>query len=121
MTTFSPPVRAFGDIPDVPVGSLFATRGEAHATIDDGGRLVVSGFHNRVAAFIKSYETGRPIRVVRGPKARCDHAPLDAYRYDGLYRCTAWDGQHRFTLEREPGQPPLWALPVAMSQAAYAA
>jgi len=40
------------------------------------------------AALIKSVETGRPIRVVRGSGHKSPHAPKSGFRYDGLYVVT---------------------------------
>ncbi|KAI9149669.1 hypothetical protein H9P43_009844 [Blastocladiella emersonii ATCC 22665] len=117
--------------------------------IDEGDRIIFSGsggralseknlrtapqtmdmeLSSRNAAFIKSYDLGRSIRVVRGPKSGYEHAPHGLYRYDGLYKCTDWtyeDGPtgfkvYRFTLEREPGQPPLESLPKTFADPQWA-
>ena len=72
------------------------------------------------AALYKSYETGRPVRVVRGYKLDSKWAPLGIdfggeanYRYDGLYTVEkAWHGLGlegykvwKFALKRQSGQP----------------
>ncbi|KAG6911944.1 hypothetical protein DXG01_000192 [Tephrocybe rancida] len=42
-------------------------------------------------ALKRSCETGKPIRVVRGFKLRSKYAPIEGYRYDGLYKVEkAW-------------------------------
>jgi hypothetical protein len=33
----------------------------------------------------KSRDTGNPVRVVRSHKLVSDYAPVEGYRYDGLY------------------------------------
>ncbi|KAJ7078455.1 PUA-like domain-containing protein [Mycena belliarum] len=71
--------------------------------------------HKHNKCLVKSMETGRHIRVVRGPNRASPWAPATGYRYDGLYTVThAWEAKGRsgfkvckFRLIREPGQPPL--------------
>jgi hypothetical protein len=36
-----------------------------------------------------SRDTGNPVRVIRSHKAVSDYAPLEGYRYDGLYTVEA--------------------------------
>ncbi|KAJ7583907.1 PUA-like domain-containing protein [Mycena floridula] len=56
-----------------------------------------------------------PIRVVRGPNPASEYAPVEGYRYDGLYRLLQAsedkneDGLTicKFYLERLPNQPPI--------------
>ncbi|KAF7361115.1 hypothetical protein MSAN_01143200 [Mycena sanguinolenta] len=68
--------------------------------------------HNKA---LKSQETGRYVRVVRGPNPASPWAPLYGYRYDGLYTITeAWEDKGisghtvcKFRFVRNPGQPPL--------------
>lgn len=44
------------------------------------------------AALLRSEETGRPIRIVRGAKAKSRYSPQAGFRYDGLYRTVAhWE------------------------------
>lgn len=44
------------------------------------------------AALLRSQETGRPIRIVRGAKAKSRYSPQAGFRYDGLYRAVAhWE------------------------------
>jgi hypothetical protein len=68
-------------------------------------------------ALLKSFETGEPVRVIRGYELDSEFAPWEGFRYDGLYICKrAWreknrDGYYyicRYTMERIPGQPPLY-------------
>ncbi|KAJ3375839.1 hypothetical protein GGF31_003044 [Allomyces arbusculus] len=74
------------------------------------------------ASLVKSKETGKPIRVIRGYKSGFEFAPQNCYRYDGLYQCTDWTREpgstgylvYRFTLERLEGQTPFADLPRAM-------
>ncbi|KAH9994137.1 PUA-like domain-containing protein [Russula compacta] len=64
-----------------------------------------------------SSETGKPVRVIRGFKLDSPYAPLEGYRYDGLYIVEkAWmepglnDGGFlvcKFIFRRVPGQPSL--------------
>ncbi|KAJ7769398.1 PUA-like domain-containing protein [Mycena metata] len=69
--------------------------------------------HNKALA--KSYMNGRHVRVVRGPNHASPWAPLNGYRYDGLYTVTeVWEDKGRsgfkvckFRFVRLPGQPPL--------------
>ncbi len=74
------------------------------------------------ASLHKSFETGEPVRVVRGYKLESAWAPLGIeyggrhnYRYDGLYKVEkAWHAQGlegfkvwKFALKRLPDQPAL--------------
>ena len=65
----------------------------------------------------RNYETGNPVRVIRGYKLRSDYAPEDGYRYDGIYtvekwwQCTGMSGFQvfKFAMKRVEGQaPPPW-------------
>ncbi|KAG2110938.1 PUA-like domain-containing protein [Suillus discolor] len=67
-------------------------------------------------ALLKSSETGKPVRVIRGYELESEFAPWEGFRYDGLYICKrAWkeknrDGHYvicRYLMERVQGQPPL--------------
>lgn len=68
-------------------------------------------------ALLRSVETKNPIRVIRGYKLHSKYAPLDGYRYDGLYTVEQATrevglnpGGHlvcKFVFKRLPGQPPL--------------
>ncbi|KAL9716215.1 hypothetical protein Ac2012v2_000661 [Leucoagaricus gongylophorus] len=65
----------------------------------------------------RSCETKNPVRVVRGFKARSKYAPIEGYRYDGLYRVEkAWSEKGlnpkgylvcKYAFKRLAGQPPL--------------
>ncbi|GAA5959852.1 hypothetical protein JCM3765_000620 [Sporobolomyces pararoseus] len=65
------------------------------------------------ASLLRSVETKKPIRVLRGFKGKSAFAPEEGYRYDGLYIATkAWKdvGESgfkvcRIALVRLPGQP----------------
>ncbi|KAF8475723.1 PUA-like domain-containing protein [Kalaharituber pfeilii] len=67
------------------------------------------------AALVKSYETGKPIRVIRGFKGDPKWAPKSGYRYDGLYQvCKWWEDKglsgykvYKFAFKRIDGQPPI--------------
>ena len=77
------------------------------------------------AALYKSYETGKPVRVVRGYKLESEWRPLGVdyggkhnYRYDGLYKVVeAWEAPGveaggrftvwKFALKRLGGQLPI--------------
>ncbi|KAJ1502361.1 hypothetical protein HMI56_002741 [Coelomomyces lativittatus] len=75
--------------------------------------------NNSNASLISSYNNQKAIRVVRGPKSHFHHSPINCYRYDGMYRCTAYSYEkgssgfsvYLFTLERLPNQPELASLP----------
>ncbi|KAJ7931415.1 PUA-like domain-containing protein [Mycena leptocephala] len=62
-----------------------------------------------------SYESKVPVRVVRGHTLGSRYAPVEGYRYDGLYQVTQatyGDGKTafktcKFTFDRLPGQPSL--------------
>lgn len=71
--------------------------------------------HSDNAALRRSYETQRPVRVIRGFKSDPRFAPSKGYRYDGLYKVTECRNDIgksgfmicRVVLKREPNQPPL--------------
>ncbi|KAF8640478.1 hypothetical protein AX17_000141 [Amanita inopinata Kibby_2008] len=66
---------------------------------------------------LKSVETKKPVRVIRGFKLKSKYAPSEGYRYDGLYAVEkAWmekglnPGGYlvcKFAFKRLPGQPPI--------------
>ncbi|KAL5518903.1 hypothetical protein ACEPAH_586 [Sanghuangporus vaninii] len=67
-------------------------------------------------SLLKSSQTKRPVRVIRGYKSHSPFAPVEGYRYDGLYTVEkAWQeiGVNtkflvcKFAFKRLPGQPPL--------------
>ncbi|KAF8168069.1 PUA-like domain-containing protein [Crassisporium funariophilum] len=75
-------------------------------------------FENNFNKMLKrSCETKKPVRVVRGYKLISRYAPIEGYRYDGLYRVEkAWleKGLNpkgylvcKYTFKRLPGQPAL--------------
>ncbi|TFK89773.1 hypothetical protein K466DRAFT_574615 [Polyporus arcularius HHB13444] len=73
--------------------------------------------NNYNKALLRSSETKKPVRVIRGPKLRSPYAPAEGYRYDGLYTVEkAWMEKGlnpkgylvcKFALKRVPGQAPL--------------
>ncbi|KAF9039158.1 PUA-like domain-containing protein [Panaeolus papilionaceus] len=71
--------------------------------------------HNDNAALYRSWQTQRPVRVIRGPNAKSFWAPNKGYRYDGLYVVTYADMADgvsgykicQYKLRRVAGQPPL--------------
>ncbi|KAJ6602743.1 PUA-like domain-containing protein [Mycena vulgaris] len=71
--------------------------------------------HKHNKSLVKSLENGRHVRVVRGPNKESPWAPVEGYRYDGLYSVLeAWEDKGRsgfkvckFRFVRVPGQPPL--------------
>ncbi|GAA6004500.1 hypothetical protein JCM10207_000755 [Rhodosporidiobolus poonsookiae] len=77
------------------------------------------------ASLLKSVETQKPIRVLRGFKGKSCYAPLEGYRYDGLYvAAKAWQDTGktgfkicRVALVRLPGQPPVPIQPGRESEA----
>ena len=63
-------------------------------------------------ALRKSIETGKPVRVIRGPLKKVSYAPKAGYRYDGLYKVTKELVRRQkgkeykvFVMKREAGQP----------------
>ncbi|MEU8108309.1 YDG/SRA domain-containing protein [Nonomuraea muscovyensis] len=42
------------------------------------------------AGLVRSHHEGLPVRVVRGQNAESPHAPINGYRYDGLYRVESY-------------------------------
>jgi len=74
-------------------------------------------FDNTFNASLKrSAETRKPVRVIRGFKLDSPYAPLEGYRYDGLYVVErAWMAPGvtrglkvcKYAFRRLPGQPPL--------------
>ncbi|KAG9013548.1 hypothetical protein FRB94_002142 [Tulasnella sp. JGI-2019a] len=69
------------------------------------------------AALKKSSETHKPVRVIRGFKLHSKYAPVEGYRYDGLYTIEkAWMERGinkqgfkvcKYAFKRVKGQPPL--------------
>ncbi|MDB2310791.1 HNH endonuclease [Opitutales bacterium] len=52
---------------------------------------------------VESYNQGRPVRVIRGPKLKSAYAPKSGYRYDGLYFIDSYwyeTGHHGFKVYR---------------------
>ncbi|KAI0724530.1 hypothetical protein C8T65DRAFT_691548 [Cerioporus squamosus] len=68
-------------------------------------------------ALLRSSETKKPVRVIRGYKLKSPYAPAEGYRYDGLYTVEkAWTEKGlnekgylvcKFALKRLAGQAPL--------------
>ncbi|KAF9223510.1 hypothetical protein BS17DRAFT_834381, partial [Gyrodon lividus] len=71
-------------------------------------------------ALVVSQETGHPVRVVRGSGSLSKYAPVEGYRYDGLYTVYKhWTSKGvngldicRYRLERLPDQPPIPVRPI---------
>ncbi|KDR85022.1 hypothetical protein GALMADRAFT_233591 [Galerina marginata CBS 339.88] len=73
--------------------------------------------HNFNKMLLRSCESKKPVRVIRGFKVKSQYAPSEGYRYDGLYRVEkAWleKGLNpkgylvcKFIFKRLEGQPPL--------------
>ena len=66
-------------------------------------------------ALVTSFNTGLPVRVIRGSRSESDFAPSQGLRYDGLYKVT-WYGQMfgrgghqvwKYKLERLMNQDPI--------------
>lgn len=73
---------------------------------DNGNEIIYAGHGGRDAktgrqtshqtltgynqALAKSFQTGLPVRLIRGASAGSHHAPAEGYRYDGLYRVEAY-------------------------------
>ncbi len=52
------------------------------------------------AALMRSYEIGKPVRLIRGATLRNEFAPNVGYRYEGLYRIES--------VERVRGKSGFW-------------
>ncbi|KIK65136.1 hypothetical protein GYMLUDRAFT_39529 [Collybiopsis luxurians FD-317 M1] len=71
--------------------------------------------HPMNAALLRSYQTQKPLRVIRGYGSPSKYAPAEGYRYDGMYKVTkayldkGLSGFQvcKFRLERLPGQRPI--------------
>ncbi|GAA5969347.1 hypothetical protein JCM11641_007559 [Rhodosporidiobolus odoratus] len=67
------------------------------------------------ASLLRSVKSQKPIRVMRGYKGKSCYAPVEGYRYDGLYvAAKAWQDDNdqglkicRVALVRLPGQGPI--------------
>lgn len=55
-----------------------------------GLQVMDQEMHNHNLALRLSHDHDLPVRVSRGPKLGNPHSPASGYRYDGLYRVTAW-------------------------------
>ncbi|TFK38380.1 PUA-like domain-containing protein [Crucibulum laeve] len=93
------------------------TGGQADSFSGSGPQIVDQSFtHPDNAALKKSVETGRPVRVIRGPNSSSAYAPFSGYRYDGLYkveraylaRSSSGFAVCRYELRRVPGQATVW-------------
>ncbi|KAH0833102.1 PUA-like domain-containing protein [Lanmaoa asiatica] len=79
--------------------------------------------HSPNRALMISLYTGKPVRVIRSWKCPSQYAPLQGYRYDGLYKVAAcWTAKGkkglnicRCRLERLPGQPLIPLRPITSS------
>ncbi|KIM44219.1 hypothetical protein M413DRAFT_443244 [Hebeloma cylindrosporum] len=94
------------------------TGGKRDSFSGDGPQVSDQTFEHRDNAALKrSCETGKPVRVVRGPNPQSKYASVSGYRYDGLYivkKAYMSKGKRgldvcRYELQRVPGQP---AIPV---------
>ncbi|THV02585.1 SRA-YDG [Dendrothele bispora CBS 962.96] len=102
---------------DVDQGNLICytgTGGKKDVNDDHAPQVEDQSFsHPMNASLLKSMETGKPVRVVRGMSKYSKYAPSKGYRYDGLYKvvkASAKKGQSgymicSFELERLPDQP----------------
>ncbi|KAI5804194.1 PUA-like domain-containing protein [Peziza echinospora] len=67
------------------------------------------------AALVRSFETGLPVRVIRGYKGDKRWAPRSGYRYDGLYQVVKWWKEkglagylvYKYAFKRVDGQVPI--------------
>lgn len=86
-----------------------------HPRFDVGPQVGDQEWVRGNAAMRVSAETGRPVRVIRGPEGNEDYSPIEGYRYDGLYKVVrAWQEKGKagflmckFLLQRLPSQRPL--------------
>ena len=80
---------------DIDEGFRFTFTGEGGRELKKNNLRTAPQSKNQVlskrnAALVKSYETGKPVRVVRGFKGHKQWAPRSGYRYDGLYTVAKW-------------------------------
>ncbi|KAL0949553.1 hypothetical protein HGRIS_009602 [Hohenbuehelia grisea] len=81
----------------------------------DGGMCSDQEWTRGNLALKISWQTGKPVRVIRGSSSKSKYAPASGYRYDGLYRVvqasreTGKEGFQvcRFAFKRLPNQGPL--------------
>ncbi|KAJ4480780.1 PUA-like domain-containing protein [Lentinula lateritia] len=92
------------------------TGGQKNSYKNPGPQIEDQSFdHPMNQHLYKSFQNRRPIRVIRGSAANSKYAPVEGYRYDGMYTVTEAymdKGQSghavcKFKLERKPGQTPI--------------
>lgn len=80
---------------------------------NDDPRNVIT--NNATSSLMKSIETGRPVRVLRGYTGKSRYAPEKGLRYDGLYTIVSYRVRknglggvyEQFLMQRREGQPDL--------------
>jgi len=79
-----------------------------------GGQIKDQEFTGKNASLVVSCQQKWPVRVIRGHNCPSQYAPLQGYRYDGLYEVLDWWAEEvngfkmcKYRLKRLPGQPPL--------------
>jgi putative restriction endonuclease len=71
---------------DMDYGDEIIYTGQGGRHQQSGRQLIHQDMVRGNLALVKSFETGRPVRVIRGANPHSAHAPEEGYRYDGLYQ-----------------------------------
>lgn len=105
---------------DIDEGFRFTFTGEGGRELRKDNLRTAPQSKNQVlsrgnASLVKSYETRKPVRVIRGFKGDKQWAPNSGYRYDGLYTVAKWWVDvglagykvYKFAFKRVDGQEPI--------------
>ena len=88
-------VLSAGYVDDEDLGDRIVYTGAGGRDVDTGRQIKDQTFERQNRALQASYESGAPVRVIRGHQSK-PHGPPFGYRYEGLWRVVrAW---------REPGK-----------------
>lgn len=71
---------------DVDLGAVIWYAGHGGRDAKTGRQIADQALDRYNAALMRSYELGKPLRLIRGATLRNEHAPETGYRYEGLYR-----------------------------------
>ena len=71
---------------DVDLGNCILYAGHGGRSTKTGRQTADQTLNRYNAALMRSYETGRLIRLIRGATLRNEFAPQTGYRYEGLYQ-----------------------------------
>lgn len=74
---------------DVDEGDVVRYAGHGGRDAKTGRQIADQALDRYNAALMRSYETCRPVRLIRGATLQNEFAPETGYRYEGLYRIVA--------------------------------